>query len=386
VRALLAPGSANRPTTRSILWAVLLVAQLLAIMAVSETAPSAAGATTTGSGASPWVRDTVQSLDIFLPDANSDYYLDGFGTKNGARTIITGRVPHARYWSFTAYPPGSSGPVEHVHDTDITRSPRGRYRVTLSADCAGIRGTCLATTTAEPVGIVVLRLYVPIDLNGAGTGGVPLPSISYTSARGRPLSLTQAAGTPAIARVLAWYRAQHGALPSELTKSYPPDAPVPTPVVDPPPVGRISQGVGRFNNPDNIYEHIRFTTTRGNLVASAQAPTYQADSLPSTNNLGRPAATSPQVRYWSLCIVLTDLHTGACLRDAQVRFAPGSTRFTVIVSPTCPVAGYRNCLVAGPQPLQVSLAYRYLLPSKAFTPNVFKGPYRLTATYVGRPS
>ena len=120
------------------------------------------------------------------------------------------------------------------------------------------------------------------------------------------------------------YHDEHGALPEEVTRTYPPDAPVPVPVVDPPPRGRISSGTGQFNNPDNIYEHVRFTTTRGNLVVSAQAPTYQEDSFPTVNDLSRPASQSPQVRYWSLCIVLKDLHTGACLHDSQVHFPAGA--------------------------------------------------------------
>jgi hypothetical protein len=330
------------------------------------------------------VKDTVQTLDIFLPDANSDYYLGGFGTKNGARTVITGEVPKARYWSFTAYPATDQGPVEHVHDTNITQLD-GRYTVTLSASCARVKGTCLATTKAEPVGIVVLRLYVPVDLNGSGTGSVPLPTISHANAAGSPVSLAKAAGTTAVGDVITSYQAEHGALPAALTKSYPPDTPVPTPIVDPPPKGRVSHGTGKFTNPDNTYEHVRYTTTRGNLVVSAQAPTFEADSFPSANDLGRPAKQSPQVRYWSLCIVLTDLHTGDCLRDEQIRFPAGSNRFTLVVSPTCPVAGYLNCLVAGAEPLQVSLAYRFLLPSRTFTSKDFRGPYGLTATYVGRP-
>lgn len=60
-------------------------------------------------------------------------------------------------------------------------------------------------------------------------------------------------------------------------------------------------------------------------------------------------------------------------------------RFILIVSPTCPVAGYLNCLAAGPKPLQVSLTYRFLLPTATFTPKAFRGPYGLPATYVGRP-
>ena len=344
--------------------------------------PQGAPATPAAASASGWVKDTVHSLDIFLPDANSDYYLDGFGTKNGYRTVITGKAPRARYWSFTAYPP--TGPGREVHDTQITQS-HGRYTVVIAASCAGIKQTCIGTSSAVPAGVVVMRLYVPADLGGEGTGGVPLPAISYTTAAGTPASLAQASGTTQVGDQLDAYRQQHGALPADLTRAYPPAAPVTAPVNNPPPFGVIARGEGRFSNPDNAYEHIPFTTARGNLVISAQAPTYQEDSFPRANDLGRPADGAPQVRYWSLCIVLTGLHTGACLRDEQIRFPAGSDRFTVIISPACPVAGYLNCLTAGPQPLQVSLAYRFLLPGPAFAAQAFHGPYALTATYVKRP-
>ena len=81
-----------------------------------------------------------------------------------------------------------------------------------------------------------------------------------TSSSGAPISLTQAAGTDTMQKTLDSYRSQHGALPEELTRHYPPAAPVPVPNNDPPPQGRISSGEGKFNNPDNIYEHVRFTT------------------------------------------------------------------------------------------------------------------------------
>lgn len=332
--------------------------------------------------ASGWVKDSIHSLDIFLPDANSDYYLNGFGTRNGYRTVITGRVPRARYWSFTAYPP--TGPGREVHDTQIAQS-HGRYTVVIAASCAGIKQTCIATSSAVPAGVVVMRLYVPVDFNGQGTGGAPLPAISYANAAGAPATLAQASGTPQVGNQMDAYRQQHGALPADLTRPYAPAAPVAVPVNSPPPAGVIAHGAGRFSNPDNAYEHVKFTTARGNLVISAQAPTYQEDSFPSANDLSRPANRAPQVRYWSLCIVLTDLHTGSCVRDEQIRFPAGSDRFTAIISPTCPVAGYLNCLTAGPQPLQVSLAYRLLLPDPAFAARAFHGPYALTATYVKRP-
>ncbi len=365
-------------------WVGLAAILLLLALTAWGTATASGAASAPATAASPWVKDTVQALDIFLPDANSDYYLGGFGTRNGARTVITGMVPTARYWSFVAYPLPATNPVTHVHDTHIAQT-HGRYKVTISASCAGITGTCLATTKAEQAGIVVLRLYVPVDLNGAGTGSVPLPTLSYSNAGGSPSSLATATGSKAIGNQLASYQGEHGALPTALTQTYPPDAPVPAIATGRPPRAGISHGAGKFNNPDNTYEHVRYSTTQGNLVVSAQAPTYQADAFPSVNRLARPAKESPQVRYWSLCIVLKDLHTGDCLRDEQIRFPRASNRFALIVSPTCPVAGYLNCLVAGPQPLQVSLAYRYLLPSAAFAPLAFQGPYGLTATYVARP-
>jgi hypothetical protein len=214
---------------------------------------------------------------------------------------------------------------------------------------------------------------------------VALPGITYQDASGAPLTLAAASGSPAVQTAMDGYRNQHGALPDELTKTYPPPAPVPTPNNDPPPQVITAQGEGAYANPDNLYLHVRYTTTRGNLVVSAQAPTYQSDSFPTANDLSRPASADPQVRYWSLCVVLQNRHTGDCLRDSQVKMAPGTSTFTVILAPTCPVAGYDNCIPAGPEPLQDSLSYRNLLPSASFAPMAFKGPYALSAMYVARP-
>jgi hypothetical protein len=71
--------------------------------------------------------------------------------------------------------------------------------------------------------------------------------------------------------------------------------------------------------------------------------------------------------------------------DEQVEIPSGMGDFTVIVSPTCPVAGYANCILSGPQELQSSISYRNLLPSPSFKPDALLGPYRMTATYVDRP-
>lgn len=336
------------------------------------------------SSSSAWVKDSIHDLNVFLPDADSVYWFDGYGTSNGARTVINGQVPDTRYWSFTAYPFPPNSTRRHVHDTQIDQSD-SRYKVTIAASCSGVSGTCLAMGSAVEGGVVVMRLYVPVDLYSAGTGGVALPGISYQSPSGSSLTLTQAAGSQDIPKLMDSYRAQNGALPAALTKRYAAPAPVPDPVENPPPATVISHGEGPYANPDNVYQHVPYTTTRGDLVVSAQAPTYQSDSFPKANGLDRRASQNPQVRYWSLCTVLKGRHTGDCLRDEEVHIPSGSTTFIVIVAPTCPVSGYANCIEAGPEPLQNSLSYRNLLPNQSFAPLAFTGPYGLTASYVARP-
>jgi len=102
-------------------------------------------------GPGVWVKDGVHSLDISLPDADSDHCIIGSGTADGARTVIGGRVPDARDRSFTAHPVPSGSTVEHVHDPQIPRS-HGRCTVTLSPSCAGVTGTCPATRSSGPAG------------------------------------------------------------------------------------------------------------------------------------------------------------------------------------------------------------------------------------------
>jgi hypothetical protein len=363
---------------RRVVWAL----SALACAALAGCASSAATPhhpTSTG-----WVKDSVHALNIYLPDADSIYWNDGYGTAKGARTVISGQTPVARYWSFTAYAvPEQSNPA-HVHDTEIAQS-NGRYTVTIAASCAGVPGTCLPTGSSAPAGIVVMRLYVPIDIDTTGTGGVGLPTITYLGPSGHPLTLGEASGSTTVATLLDGLRTRNGALPASLTRHYPSAPPVPIPIQKPPPKEGITHGTGPFANPDAFYQHVTFRTTRGNLVVSAQAPTYQSDSNPAANDLGRAAAASPQVRYWSLCVVLKGRHTGDCLRDEQVHIPADASTFTVIVSPTCPVAGYANCIDSGPEPLQSSLSYRNLLPSPSFSSMVFAGPYGLKVRYVARP-
>ncbi|HEY1826890.1 MAG TPA: hypothetical protein VGF87_02665 [Acidimicrobiales bacterium] len=360
---------------------------LLALSIVAAVSlPVLSGGTSGASAPSPnpaWVRDTVQQLNIFLPDGDSDYWINGWGADNGARTVISGQAPHARYWSFTAYPFGSNGTDTHLHDTQIAQSD-GRYRVTLTSSCAHVAGTCLDTSTTGTSGLLVLRLYVPVDYSGAGTGEVPLPTLTYENAKGSPLSLSAAAGTTKDTSAIQFLNGLHGQLPAALTKPYPAQGPVPTPVVSPVPIARPTGPMGVYANPDNLYDHIALSTSRGDLVLTAKPPTYQDDVAHPANSLSHPAGSSTQVRYWSICVTDTGRATGACLRDDQVHLGKNG-QFVIIVSPTCPVAGFANCLVSGPAQIQTAIAYRNLLPSASFKSQAFRGPYALRGAYVARP-
>lgn len=345
---------------------------------VTPTGGSEAGGGAASAFRGPsWIRDSITYLDVFAPDGSADYYFNLYDTAGGARTVVEGDVPAARYWSFTVYPSKA-----HLHDDQIAQVG-GRYRLTLASDCAGIAGSCLSTN-GPGVGVAVMRLYAPVDYATTGTGDVPLPKISYVTASGAHTDASAAPGWEGLVAELAPYRARSGALPAALTRSYPPAIAVETPRN--PPAGVQIGGQGQFANPDNSYVKLPYTTADGDLVVSAEAPTYQSDSEPSVNDLGRPASAAPQSRYWSVCTDLKGDYASACLRDEQIHLQPGTKRFVIVVAPHCPVAGYLNCLSAGPQPLQRALLFRVLLPSPAFVSVAFSGPYALAATYEARRS
>jgi hypothetical protein len=244
-----------------------------------------------------------------------------------------------------------------------------------------VTGKCLAVS-AGSAGILVMSLYVPVDIETAGTGGVPLPTLTHVSASSSPSTPAEVSGTQPIQDQLDTFRQEHGALPAALTRSCPPAAPV----AEPPPLGVVAHGEGPFANPDSVHDHVPYEATRGDLVVSAQAPTCQPNADTAANDLGRPFSDPPQVRYSSLCAVRKGGHIGACFRDEQLRFLSGTSRFVMIMAPVCPVADFLDYLPVGPEPLQQSLSHRNLPPSLTFAPTAFTGAYGLTATYAARPA
>ena len=125
-----------------------------------------------------------------------------------------------------------------------------------------------------------------------------------------------------------------------LARTYLPAAPILAPVVDRPPRAVIAHGAGKFNNPDDLYEHVHYTTTRANLVVTAQTPTYQSDSFTPVNGLAQPATDTPEVLYGSLCVALKGLHTvPVCAMGGSLPRRKQSLHDHRVARP---VAGYLN--------------------------------------------
>ena len=353
------------------------VVMLIAAVAIGAPAAGAGSVSAAGPG---WAEVSSRTLNIFSPDTSAIYFVSGYATGGGVRTVIAGRAPRARYWAIAIYR-GTSGAISSVHDSQIPLTGGRRYRVVIAGSCRGVQGSCLATGTTSS-GLFVYRLYVPVDLSRSGTGGVGLPLVTYLARSGQRVSFVRAAPGSSVAAELNALRAGLGKPPPELTRSYPPPGAVVSPDNSPPPRAHRGSGRGPFANPDNIYLQMHYSLRRGNLVMVAAAPTYRRQSSHPANSLDR--AGIEQVRYWSLCIVLRDKVTLDCLRDEQVQMRPGSDVFDVIVAPRCPVAGYANCLRGGPLPLEDRVTYRNLLVSRAFQASAFAGRYALRGRYVSR--
>ena len=107
-------------------------------------------------------------------------------------------MPSARYWSFTAYPVPQNSQRHHLHDSQIDQSD-GQYRLTIAQSCSGVNGTCMAMGATNG-GVLVMRLYVPVDVNGSGTGGVPLPTIGFVDRSGKESRWTEQREIPSSAR------------------------------------------------------------------------------------------------------------------------------------------------------------------------------------------
>jgi hypothetical protein len=365
-----------------------------------------------------------------FPDTDTLVYQAAYAA-NGAtaaaqfETVIRGKAPKARYWSFAVIDQARRE-IANLSDFQIALDATGSYEVHVRQGCAGVPN-CLdlsgALAPAAP-GLVYYRLYVP---EGGETGGVGLPTVTYHRSAGANVDIGPFGDSDSCRAALAMLTApiqpdgaigenldsasgleqpvcSPGSPPAESRGGHPGEAQletlekngVPTAVTD---VVRMAGSVAAFGaTKANAYESILFSMTSGDLELRAKAPTYRRQHAPL--NGWSVDDGSEQVRYWSLC-TSQETHPVDCIRDENViADVSDPTSFTVIVAPKCPVDGYANCLRSGVTSAAglagvPFLLYRNTLPRDDFyddlgpvrCPNessVFCGPYELKPAYVKR--
>jgi len=382
-----------------------LAAYAAALAAVAAGASPAAAQELPGA---PFVEFTNLPAVSTFPDSRSTrIYTSTYQAGPGAETVIRGRAPRARYWSFSAQDQ-SRGELDVLYDEQVALGPGETYELVVRTDCAG-RANCLETgtgpATAAPAR-VNFRLYVP---RGDGCGGAGLPAVTV-----RPLGAARSAlsGTSATTgEDAAPCPPRPPGIDARFASAAVPARDVaPGETAAPPAFSRyeVTSTSGAGGTGDNAYVFVSHDLAGGNLLIRARAPTHR-DS--------RARRRREQVRYWSICTFQLSRPVD-CRRDEEVALGP-QRRFTIIVAPACPVRGYANCLRAGAiggpagpaattgartggpvgQAGQVpnTVVVRNLLASPAFAneagprvcpraPSQFCGAYLPRADYVPRPT
>lgn len=262
------------------------------------------------------------------------------------KLTIAGSYPKARFFSFAVYEgaPVSSGLTSRLYDAQIapntgsvnpfaTPDAGGRWahrpqKYTVAVTRNPNQGANSLDLKAG-AGWLVYRLYLPNSGEGT-TGGIPLPGISVTDARGQTTALPPCAVSNRQSEIAAL---QPQFLPPAL------ETPVATPPVpdliafapvDPPPARLLP-------NPDNKYLISYFMSDYDPdrlIVVRGKMPAF-----PDTYNEGAPISKpapgfdSVQMRYWSMCLAsfVSPLPVEGCAVDAGTPVDENGF-YTVVVS------------------------------------------------------
>lgn len=275
------------------------------------------------------------------PDTrNARIYETTWSASADSETVVRGRRPAARYFSFAALD-GERSELASINDKQIRTGRGGGFEIVVRRSCSGVPN-CLAVGAAEPAQLYY-RIYLP---EGDGCGGVGVPSVAY-----RPLTQERKAAAPS-----RRCPPRPRGVDSRLADLAPQAGDVPAGAVgEPPSVLRFDAGSesGTGGTQDNAYVYSFYDITKGNVEVTARAPTYRVQHRRRANRLARSDG-SEQVRYWSVCSTAFTRPID-CIRDEEMPLGRRG-HFNVIVSPSCPVRGFAACLRSGP--------------------NVFEGPVR----------
>lgn len=152
----------------------------------------------------PLTKTDPATVNAAYPDEAAIYWVGGYAATPGTRLKITGRYPHARYFSFNVYD-AAQRPLDALADVEIAPDagsanpfPAGAPRAAEARDYTAYvdfgpiperrAPNTLYTGTGQNgapnlEGSFILRVYVP-DAGRDETGGVGLPTITLEAADG----------------------------------------------------------------------------------------------------------------------------------------------------------------------------------------------------------
>lgn len=352
------------------------------------------------------------TVNIAYPDEAAIYWTTPYQAIPGTRLRITGRYPHARYFSFNVYD-GAQRPIDALADVEIRpdagsvnpfdagASRTGEARdYTAYVDFGPIPekrapNTLYTGTGQTPApnvnGTLILRVYVP-DRGRDATGGVGLPTVTLepvaTAGAQRPAT-SPCAGVekPAIAGVNEQIAALSPPAPPEALQipgRNPPrwtkfsnlvqvggkvatDNPLLEALAPAAAAAEPLGGSGAFlSNIHNSYVFAAVNRAYGEVsVTEARAP-----SFPDTRG-GAAVMPAAQLRYFSMCT--NDFATQrfiACRTDDQsVVGDDGKAAYVVSTPAARPAWATTDCgytwLPSGPATTS-SLIFRHMLPDPGF--------------------
>jgi hypothetical protein len=282
------------------------VALALALAACSSATSSGSAAAGGAQSAIPvpgtscaWPTENVASSDnTAFPDAAEEYFGQPIVAPAGARIVLAGRFPDARYVSVQVYTPGGAG--ASLTDYRIAPSPGslnpwqrpgppgGRFTVTIRSDPAPGQANTLplpAGTTSGHPGYLVYRVYLP----AGGGSAVPVPVLTVEEGgAARVLPACPSHSAPVT------FPAVSGSAPAATGAATPP--PRQLEFFKP---AQSTFNNGGLANVDTSYllAYLARPPAADVVVVTAKAPTFAPGSHPSPW-----PARGEDVRYWSMCV------------------------------------------------------------------------------------
>ena len=368
----------------------------------------------------PLTKTDAATVNVAFPDQAAVYWVGAYTMVPGTRLRITGRYPHARYFSFNVYD-NLQRPLDAIADAEIRPDPGSTNPFLPGADrTAGHRDYTVfvdfGPKPARPVdrasntvytgtgqngapnaqGTFILRIYVP-DHGRDETGGVGLPTVTLepTSSSERPAAspcsglakpsiggvndlVAGSNGLPALDPATIWGRkppvwrkfqnlfvtAIDGFDTEDSQDLYHQLAPLRQLAV-------AQGGSGGFlSNIHNAYLSTAINRRYGRVLAVR----FRAPTFPDTRP-GPLTMPTGQVRYFSMCEneFFTQRFIGCATDDQTARDSDGFATYVISTPADRPRNARLRCGLTwipwGPV-AEGALIYRNMLPNPGFTQSI----------------